>query len=77
MSRLITDVGLAPITASLVASSILLFGNGVLELGGPVPLIRDKLGPLDLRPKDKVRIWAAYFRRVGVSLFLFTSSSFR
>ena len=67
MSRLITDVGLAPLTVSLVSSSLLLFGNGILEIVGPVPIIRNKDSPLSLSPKQKVQIWATYFRGVAVS----------
>lgn len=70
MSKLISDVGLAPLTLSLASSSVLLFGMGVSELVGPVALVRDKLAPLKLRKGDKVRIWAAYFNRVAVCDFL-------
>lgn len=67
MSRLITDVGIAPLTVSLTASSFLLFGTGMLEFVGPVMIIRDKLAPLNLSKADRVRIFATFFRAIAVS----------
>ena len=67
MSRLITDVGLAPLSVSLVSSSMMLFGVGMLELVGPVAIARDKLAPINLKRGDRVKIFSAYYRKVAVS----------
>jgi hypothetical protein len=68
MSKLITDVGLSPLTLSLAGSSFLFFGMTQLEVSGPINLIRDKADPLNLNKRDKVRIWAAFFHRTAVSM---------
>lgn len=77
MSRLITDVGIAPLTVSLVATSFSFFGAGMLEVAGPIPIIRNKVSAVNLKPSHRVAIWSRFFQRAAVRCAISHSSLIR
>jgi hypothetical protein len=58
-----------PLTASFLITTPILWGNVGLSLCGPLPIIKEELGPSGLSKKDKVRVWALFFKRAGVGTF--------
>ncbi|KAF2664359.1 DUF1772-domain-containing protein [Microthyrium microscopicum] len=51
-----------PIGIGFFVTTPLLFGNIGLSLIGPLPIITEQLGTSGLTKKDKVRVWALFFK---------------
>jgi len=69
MSSILGQLPLAvyPLSLGLIATSSLAFGNVGLGVAGPLPIIRDQLGPSALSARAKVRVWNLFFASAGVS----------
>jgi hypothetical protein len=57
-----------PLSIGLVLNSAILFGNLGASLTGAVPIAREQLGVSGLKKKEKVRIWALFYKKAAVSL---------
>ena len=62
-----------PLGVGLLITSPLFFGNIGLSLVGPLPIIKEEIGASELSKKDKLRIWALFFKAATVRfLYLLT-----
>ncbi|KAL7418600.1 hypothetical protein Q5752_007058 [Cryptotrichosporon argae] len=57
-----------PLGLSLLTTTAILFGNAGLSAAGPLPIIDGTLGPLGvpLSARQKVGVWAKFFRRAAI-----------